>query len=169
MAAKLSKLSSRKRSVLELTSMSQAEAERATSTSVQAGFGVPDLRRERRWTEMNRRCTSEFPQAWRHPQLKRRSCTLLRDTRPVADGVDGVLQCERRMNRTQGKSSRKQTKPCQELSSTQQSSGERRSKRCQHLLSTPSMTNQRAQRQHCVPRKHSVSNWHSWRFSDTMW
>ena len=36
-----SKLSSRKRSVLELNSMSQAEVERATSTSVQAGFGVP--------------------------------------------------------------------------------------------------------------------------------
>ena len=41
-AAKPSKLSSRKRSVLELNSMSQAEIERATSTSVQAGFGVPD-------------------------------------------------------------------------------------------------------------------------------
>ena len=41
-ATKLSKPSSRKRSVLELNSMSQAEVERATSTSVQAGFGVLD-------------------------------------------------------------------------------------------------------------------------------
>ena len=40
-AAKPSKLSSRKRSALELNSMSQAEVERATSTRVQAGFGVP--------------------------------------------------------------------------------------------------------------------------------
>ena len=31
------------------------------------------------------------------------------------------------------------------------------------------MTDQRAQQQHGVPRKHSVSNWHSLRFSDTMW
>ena len=37
-AAKPSKQSSRKRSVLELNSMSQAEVERATSTSVQVGF-----------------------------------------------------------------------------------------------------------------------------------
>ena len=41
-AAKPSKPSARKRSVLELNSMSQAEVERATSTSVQARFGVPD-------------------------------------------------------------------------------------------------------------------------------
>ena len=40
-AAKPSKLLSRKKSALELTSMSPAEVERATSTSVQAGFGVP--------------------------------------------------------------------------------------------------------------------------------
>ena len=40
-AAKPSKLSSRKRRVLELNSMSQAKVERATSTSVQAGYGVP--------------------------------------------------------------------------------------------------------------------------------
>ena len=40
-AAKLSKLSSRTRSVLELNSMSQAEVERATSTTVQAGFWSP--------------------------------------------------------------------------------------------------------------------------------
>ena len=42
-ATKSSKLLSRKKSALEPTSMSQAEIERATSTSVQAGFGVPDL------------------------------------------------------------------------------------------------------------------------------
>ena len=41
-ATKLSKLSSRKKSVLELNSMSQAEVERATSIRVHAGFGVPD-------------------------------------------------------------------------------------------------------------------------------
>ena len=41
-ATKLSKPSSRKRSVLELNSMSQAEVERATSMRVHAGFGVPD-------------------------------------------------------------------------------------------------------------------------------
>ena len=40
-AAKSSKHLSRKKSALELNSMSQAEVERATSTSVQAGFGVP--------------------------------------------------------------------------------------------------------------------------------
>ena len=38
-ATKPSKLSSRRRSALELNSMSQAEVERATSTSVHAGFG----------------------------------------------------------------------------------------------------------------------------------
>ena len=42
MAAKPSELSPKKRSALELTSMSQAEIKRATSTSVRAGFGVPD-------------------------------------------------------------------------------------------------------------------------------
>ena len=41
-ATKSSKLLSRKKSALELDSMSQAEVGRATSTSVQAGFGVPD-------------------------------------------------------------------------------------------------------------------------------
>ena len=41
-ATKLSKPSSKKRSVLELDSMSQAEVERATSARVHAGFGVPD-------------------------------------------------------------------------------------------------------------------------------
>ena len=41
-ATKSSKLLSRKKSALELNSMSQAEVGRATSTSVQAGFGVPD-------------------------------------------------------------------------------------------------------------------------------
>ena len=40
-AVKPSKLSSRKRSVLELSSKSPAEVERATSTRVQARFGVP--------------------------------------------------------------------------------------------------------------------------------
>ena len=40
-AAKPSKLSSRKRSALELNSMSPARVERATSTRVHAGFGVP--------------------------------------------------------------------------------------------------------------------------------
>ena len=40
--AKPSKMSSRKRSALELNSMSSAEVERATSTRVHAGFGVPD-------------------------------------------------------------------------------------------------------------------------------
>ena len=40
-ATKPSKPSSRKRSVLELNSMSQAEVERATSSRVHAGFGVP--------------------------------------------------------------------------------------------------------------------------------
>ena len=40
-AATPSELSSRKRSALELTSMSQAEIERATSTRVHARFGVP--------------------------------------------------------------------------------------------------------------------------------
>ena len=44
-ATKPSKPLSRKRSVLELNSTSQAEVERATSTSVQGGFGVPDLGR----------------------------------------------------------------------------------------------------------------------------
>ena len=119
------------------------------------------LRRETRWTEMNRRCPSEFPQAPWHPQLKRKSCTRLRDTR--------LLQREQRMNRIWGNSSQKQTKPRQELSSTQQSWSERRIKHCQHFLSMRLMTDQRAQRQHRVPRKHSVSVWHSWRFSDTMW
>ena len=41
-ATKLSKPSSRKTSVLELFSVSQAEVERATSMRVHAGFGVPD-------------------------------------------------------------------------------------------------------------------------------
>ena len=41
-AAKPSKLSSRKRSVLDLNSTSHVEVKRATSTSVQVGFGVPD-------------------------------------------------------------------------------------------------------------------------------
>ena len=41
-ATKPSKLLSRKRSALELTSMSQAEIERARSTRVHARFGVPD-------------------------------------------------------------------------------------------------------------------------------
>ena len=41
-ATKPSKLLSRKKSALELNSMSQAEVERATSTRVHAGFGVPD-------------------------------------------------------------------------------------------------------------------------------
>ena len=41
-ATKLSKPSSKKRSVLELDSMSQAEVERATSTRMHAGFGVSD-------------------------------------------------------------------------------------------------------------------------------
>ena len=40
-ATKLSKPSSRKRSVLELNSMSQAEVERATSIRVHAGFWSP--------------------------------------------------------------------------------------------------------------------------------
>ena len=40
-AAKPSKLLSRRKSALELNSLSQAEVERATSTRVQAGFGVP--------------------------------------------------------------------------------------------------------------------------------
>ena len=40
-ATKPSKPSSRKRSVLELNSMSPAEVERVTSTRVHAGFGVP--------------------------------------------------------------------------------------------------------------------------------
>ena len=101
-AAKPSKLLSRKKSALELTSMSQAEVERATSTSVRDLESLT-LRRETRWTEMNRRCVSEFPQARLHPQLKRRSCTMLctmlRDTRSIADGVDGVLQREQQMNR----------------------------------------------------------------------
>ena len=42
MATKPSKLSSRKRSVLELNSMSQAEVERSSSPRVHAEFGVPD-------------------------------------------------------------------------------------------------------------------------------
>ena len=62
-AAKPSKLSSRKRSALELNSMSPAEVERATSTRVHAGFGVLALRQETRLTEMNRQCASEFPRA----------------------------------------------------------------------------------------------------------
>ena len=41
-AAKPSKLSSRKKSALELNSISQAEVERATSARVHAGFEVPD-------------------------------------------------------------------------------------------------------------------------------
>ena len=41
-AAKPLNLSSRKRSVLELNSMSQAEVERPTSTRVHARFGVPN-------------------------------------------------------------------------------------------------------------------------------
>ena len=40
-AAKPSKLSSMKRSALELNSMSEAEVEEVTSTRVHAGFGVP--------------------------------------------------------------------------------------------------------------------------------
>ena len=40
-AAKPSKLLSRKKRSLELNSMSQAEVERATSTRVHAGFGIP--------------------------------------------------------------------------------------------------------------------------------
>ena len=43
MATKPSELSSRKRSTLELNSMSQAEVERATSTRVHAGFGIPGV------------------------------------------------------------------------------------------------------------------------------
>ena len=42
-AARPSQLSSRKRSALELNSMSKAGARRATLTRVHAGFGVPDL------------------------------------------------------------------------------------------------------------------------------
>ena len=41
-AIKLSKPSSKKRSVLELDSVSQAEVERAMSTRVHDGFGIPD-------------------------------------------------------------------------------------------------------------------------------
>ena len=41
-ATKLSKLSSRKRSALELHSMSPAGVERTTFTRVHVGFGVPD-------------------------------------------------------------------------------------------------------------------------------
>ena len=62
-AIKSSKLLSRKKSALELSSMSQAEVERATSTSVQAGSEFLTLRRETRWTEMNRLCVSEIPRA----------------------------------------------------------------------------------------------------------
>ena len=68
-AAKPSKLLSRKNIALELNSMSQAEVERATSTRVHAGFGIPGpaagdtLRQETRWTEMNHQRASEFPRA----------------------------------------------------------------------------------------------------------
>ena len=62
-AAKPSELSSRKRSALELNSMSPAEVERATSTRVHAGFGVSGPAARDTLDGENRQCASEFPQA----------------------------------------------------------------------------------------------------------
>ena len=61
-AIKPSKLLSRKKSALELNSMSQAEVERATSTRVHAGFGIFGVA-ARDTLEMNRQCASEFRRA----------------------------------------------------------------------------------------------------------
>ena len=75
--------------------MSQAEVERATSTRVHAGFGVrsPAARDTLDGDVPSVRIRS--PTGPVTPSAVER----LRDTRPVADGVDGVLQREQRMNR----------------------------------------------------------------------
>ena len=136
-AAKPLNLSSRKRSVLELNSMSQAEVERPTSTRVHARFGVP-----------NPAARDTLDGAELSVRVR------------ILTGLVMPSAVERKLHKTSGhafhRGSQKQTKPRQELSLTQQSSGER-IKQCQHLLSMHLMTDQRSQQQHCVPREHSVS------------
>ena len=74
--------------------MSQAEVERATSTRVHADFKVPGpaARDTLDGDEPSVRIT--LPTG---PVIT--SAVQLRDTRSIADGIDGVLQREQRMNR----------------------------------------------------------------------
>ena len=143
-ATKPSKLSSRKRSVLELDSMSQVEVERAT-TSVQAGFGVPD------------------PVARDTLDGDEPSVRIRIPTGPVTPSV-----VESKLQKTSGHApcrrwcrwcaaaraadephlSDQQPETDEAVSFTLQSSSERRIKHCRHLLSTRSMTDRRAQQQH---------------------
>ena len=76
----------------------RAEVERATSLRVQAGFGVPGTAASDT-LDGDEPCVSEFPQARDTFSCREKVAQKLQDTRPIADGVDGVLQCEQRMNR----------------------------------------------------------------------
>ena len=89
MAAKPSKLLSRKRSELELNSMSPAEVEQVTLTRVHAGFGVPVPAARDTLDGEQPSVRIRFPTGL---SCREERCTRLRDTRPIADGVDGVLQ-----------------------------------------------------------------------------
>ena len=92
MAVKPSKLSSRKRSALELNSMPPAEVERATSTRVRAGFGIPGPAARDTLDGDEQSVRIRIPTGLVRPQLLRKCCTRHRDTRPIAYGVDVVLQ-----------------------------------------------------------------------------
>ena len=97
-ATKPSKLLSREKSALELNLMSQAEVERATSTRVHAGFGIPAARDTLDGDEPS--VPIRIPTNPVTPSAEREKIAQnLRDTRSIADGVDGVLQCEQWMNR----------------------------------------------------------------------
>ena len=158
MATKSSKLSSRKKSVLELNSMSQAEVERSTSSRVHAGFGVsgPQTRDTLDGDDVSAHQNSHGPG----------------DTFSCRDKVAQNFGT-RALSQLVSMVCRSANSGCTAFEETTARTSERRIKHCQHLHSLRSMTDQRAQQQHCVPRKHSVSirqkqPWHSWRFSDTM-
>ena len=97
-ATKPSKLLSRKKSALELNSMSQAEVERATSTRVHAGFGVPDPAARDTLDGDESSVRIRIPTGpVTSSAVERKLYVKLRDTRSLADGVDGVLQREQRI------------------------------------------------------------------------
>ena len=93
-AAQPSKLLSRKRSALELNSMPPAEVERATSSRVHAGFGVPgpaarDTLNGEESSVRIRILTGPVT-----PSAVERTLHKASGHAPISDGFDGALQRE---------------------------------------------------------------------------
>ena len=153
-AAKPSKLSSRKRSALELNLMSSAEVERATSTRVQAGFGVPGPATRDTLDGDEPSVRIRVPTGPVTPSAEEKK---LHNASGNAPYRRWCRWCAAARAADEPHLRKQQPETDEAVSRLEFEPVELERKEDQTLPSMRLMTDQRAQQQHCVPRKHSVS------------